>query len=359
MKRLLTALTIVSTIGFALPTSAEPALVQKQRIATPTFPASLLRQYKAESAKPIIERELACEKGVTYRDWKVSEKLRFLEIAVSGKTSKFYPGWGKLETCTGRAALVYLSSTGHPGTWSSHTLITPEKPDARKQDIVQEYRGVGTPGRVLAKADQILQLPGKYYLRPAGERSYGDSRPLVLKENGTLETVTPPHYKDFSTMPPAAAGSLYEIDFYKLKDGFGVREEQRSSWYGPTWQCGIPCSPTPEQEAWEWQPITKYYRMRQGETSYREVDSLPIEEYGITFPIASFNEHDAGVYFNYNDYQNNRLVGYRVHAIDTDTLGVREGVVVSQTDERITFRYSLYSKSTGQTLQRWEGTIQK
>ncbi|MCC7522626.1 hypothetical protein IT407_02410 [Candidatus Uhrbacteria bacterium] len=358
MKHLWIALILVSMLGFAQPTYASPQLTNKQRINIPAFPSSILKQYKAETARPEIERELTCSQTVTYRDWKVSESLHFREISILGRTSKFYPQFGTIEACAGRAALVLMGSYGHPGLTRTYVAITPERPDPRRQMSIQEYFGVGTPFKRITRVDGILQAAGRHELAVPGHFSGGNSTITIVKENGDIETILPPHYKDFTTIPQPEAGSIYEILFFKLRDGYGVQEKLRSSWYGRPWQCGPPCEQTPEQEYWATHEVTKYYRIRNGEKEYQEVASLPIEESGLTFPIVSFNEHDQGIYINYNDYQNNRLVGYRIHAIDTSIYGVKEGAVISQSNEQITFRYSLYLKSTGQTVQRWEATIQ-
>ncbi len=354
MKRLLTALTIASSIVFvAMPALAatEPLILSKRQVPVPTFPVSILKQYRAENARPHIIEERVCEM-VTYRKWKITEQLSYWEIGDRGRTTKWLPGDSKeLAGCAGRSAILAGSQTPRFETYSYYEIAPPESFSRKNRPTVMSTYGYTSLNNNVTEADGIAQRPG-FYSR-SNARQAADTRPTVLRSNGVIQMYSPPHYKDLSTVDVPSGAELI-VKFYRLKDGYGIEETLTSSYRGPTFQCGVNCDPTPEQLRWYAEGYTRYFRIRDGEKAYSEVLNLPIVEY-TPFNWSAFYVFQDGVY----TYSNQNSFGLRLHKIDPMRYEVNEGTVVQETPTTRTVRYSLVDSGTDRTVQRWEAVIQK
>lgn len=340
-----------------MPVMAQTVTVKTQ-IAIPTFNSAILKQLHVESAQPRIANEFVCT-TVTYRLWSITPRLSYWEISEKGKVTKWFPGDGvkKPIMCNGRGLVLVTYISAHLTQPAEFETALPETFGRKDREKIQGSVGYSNRNTFLVEADGIVQQPG-YYDRKNISNSFPeytalDTRPKQLNANGTFTTHTVPRYKDLSSVVIPEGANLL-VYFYRLKDGYGVKEQLMSSYWGPTFQCGFYCDPTPEQTFWMTNGYTKYYRIHNGEAAYTEVTSLPVFEYPYYFYGPEFVVHDNAVY---------GLIpppnGVRLHKIDQDRYETRDGVVINEDNVNQTVRYSLFDKTLGKIVQRWQAVIQK
>jgi hypothetical protein len=144
-------------------------------------------------------------------------------------------------------------------------------------------------------------------------------------------------------------GAVLDATFYRLPDGYAVKEVFRSDRFCPSGNC----SPaTPAQAYWESNPLTMYYVIRNGEAAYQTAAYLSLNQSpGLWRPFEGIND---GWYVRIGE------AGVRLHRIDPHSNAYATDATVLREDANsMTVRYSLARGQTPVPFERWEAVIQK
>ncbi len=363
MKRFLFVLTAVSAISFALPTLAAPKVISKQKIAPP-IPLLALPKDARNSVQQLI-KELKCG-DITYRYYllvtqysdqhyqskgyavaeaiKRSSVKRFIQTYHVSKV----PGAASLNdmlaaplTCDGTDLYVMAQTyNGAQGQLSETLLRIPYTSFTRasawriQQGITRTYLIDSGMAIDPVIGEDVVQMPGSLKVDISG--IHGDSRPGTISANGTITLHTLPQYRNLGEITKRGYEFL-QITFYRFPDGYGVKEVT------------VPLIITTSTPA-------LYYRIHDGESSYTQVDSLPITSFDQS---AYLNRATYGLTLLDKDRKEVVLIhGLPYFTSETiSTINVT-GSVISETATTYNVRYQIRDIKSGH-IQYWQVVIQK
>ena len=349
MKRLLTALTIASTIGFAMPTLAATTILSKKQLAVPRIDWRVLPS-AIRNLPQDIRGEMDCG-DTSYRVWTIdvptpdpqSSSGYAVFEARRGSIVKWKTlpgGWAASPTGSGGYnffrcgddgvyLVPYLSFTD-PATWAQPGI---------QRGYVSRSNGsyYYEKSWEAITVDGIVQVPGTLTLTSTG--ILGDSRPATISK-GRVINHTLPWYRDLNAVPRNQTGITLKADFFRLRDGYGVRETEYL------------CS-TSEQCT---EKGIKFYRIRNGESAYTQVETLPFQHARLNY----VSSDDNGV--TLKQWSDFRTIGL-IHGLPAPLPGEYSdyrvtGAVVNENGLTVWVRYLIENTKT-QRRQYWEATVQR
>jgi hypothetical protein len=294
-KHILLALTVVSTMGFAVPAVAAPGIVSKTELKIPAAPPQTIlnRFYKliypekaATTIKPFavnFQEEIPCGDTV-YRLWTVEKNLKVPFVYNPHQGTAHTIGaayqavrngnvkWGTTVANTGSGIPSFLACNGR------NVLLD----DAFKGMLEVAFEKLETPASwnvlnaselrtELQQIDGIVQKPGKLYIGNSctngicsNSVKYGSSRIFVMGDNA-LQSFSPPHYRNL--LDPSVSlgnftGGYLSASFYRMHDGFLVIESVARNVFDEGCECFTESNG---------QVKTSIYRIHDGETAYTKL----------------------------------------------------------------------------------------
>ena len=353
MNFLRVLLIVVFVIGCASPASA--ASLEKKRLVSPTISTRVLTSIKQGwktkriFGQAMIANEISCG-NVFYRLWSVPiregelmvERAFVYEAATRGKTK-----W--------RAETVPVSLMGDPQ--AAHRLITCAGDQV--VNVRDSLWGQGNTGlseqRLLSfstfekksawslsrksrwsfwgRVDGLDQQVGVLRKSPRGSVE-GDSR-IFFVERGELVSHRPPWYRDLAA--PELANVSLAVEFYRLSNGYGVREEITTQ--------------TEERQL-------KFYRIYDGEARYHEEEYIPY----VSGNPGYYLEGDASGVVLKGLTQPIRVHGFSQICPAQSYLNCGEytswrGSVIRETSDKLYLRYQILVDQ--KKPQYWEAVVQK